>query len=191
MTTPYVKPEPGAGRWDYLDHPVEQLRYAVMASIIRSHAGQGRVVELGSGRSRLLDWLSADQVTGYEGVDTDAGMLAGLQHDRIAIGRRQEPVETYVPSPGPIAALVASETLYYVESPATHLLRIWRVAGTVEVALVSTVLPQPGKPNWQRSYDRVRQALAETGWPVLDTYRLERVTDGLAWEIVGLLPGPA
>jgi hypothetical protein len=183
--------EPTADRWGYLERPAEQYRYAVMASLLHSHAGPGRVAELGAGRGHLLAWLDPRQVTAYEAIDIDAGLLAGLRHVSIAIARQHLSVEAYAPERGQLAGLVAAEVLYYVEEPGHHLLRIWRAAGAIDVALVSSVLPRPDKPNWRRGYDRVRGALAHTGWPILDTVRIESAADGLAWEVVALRPGVA
>lgn len=182
---------PASDRWQFLERPAERLRYAAIASLIRSLAGHGRVVEIGGGKGYLLGWLDPVQTSGYVAVDTDARLLSGLRHALIPISRHAVPMEVFAPAPGPIAALVASEVLYYVEEPGHHLVRLWRAAGHIELALVSSVLPRPDKPNWQRGHDRVTHALAGTGWPVLDRIRLESAEDRLAWEIVALRPGPA
>lgn len=116
---------------------------------------------------------------------------SNLRHDTIPVTRHASRFEDFTLSAAPIAALVASEVLYYVEEPGRHLTRIWRSSGHVELALVSSVLPRPDKPNWRRGYDRVVAALADTGWPVLDRVRIESAEANLAWEIVALRPGSA
>ncbi len=186
-----IVPSPATDRWQFLDRPAERLRYAAIASLIRSLAGRGPVVEIGGGTGHLLGWLEPDQTTGYVAVDLEADLLAGLRHHTIPIARHTSRMEGFMPEAAPIAALVASEVLYYVEEPAGHLTRIWRQAGHIELALVSSVLPRAGKPNWQRGYDRVSIAIAETHWPVLDRIRIESAESKLAWEIVALRPGTA
>lgn len=181
----------GSDRWRFLERPSERLRYGIIASLIRSHAPKGPVVELGAGRGALLDLLDPEQTDAYIAVDTDAGLLAQIAHDRIAVERVETAVESFAPSPAPIAALVASEVLCYVEAPLAHLLRIWRAARRVDLVLVSSVLPRADKPNWQRGYDRVRQAIEATGWPQLDTIRIGSAADALGWEVVALTPGLA
>lgn len=178
-------------RWAYLGRPSERLRYAAIGSLIRSHGLRGRIVEIGAGRGELLGWLDPAHVETYVAVDIDAHLLGELGHDRIAIERVNRALEIYTPERQPIAALVLSEVLYYTEVSSHHLMRIWRSACRIDLALVSTVLPRPDKPNWQRSYDRVRQALADTAWPVLDTIRIDSAAEQLAWEVTVLAPGPA
>ena len=182
---------PATGRWQFLDRPAERLRYASIASLIRSSAGHGPVVEIGSGKGHLLGWLDPVETSEYVAVDMEAELLSGLRHDAIPITRHAARMEDFAPAGLPIAALVASEVLYYVEEPGRHLTRIWRSAGHIELAIVSSVLPRPDKPNWQRGYDRVTRALAETRWPVLDRIHIESAEANLAWEIVALRPGPA
>ncbi len=186
-----VTAAPATGRWEFLDCPVERLRYAAIASLIRSSAGRGPVVEIGSGKGHLLGWLEPVETSEYVAVDMDAEFLSDLRHDTIPVTRHAARMEDFTPAGTPIAALVASEVLYYVEEPGRHLTRIWRAAGHIELALVSSVLPRPDKPNWRRSYDRVVAALADTDWPVLDRIRIESTEANLAWEIVALRPGTA
>lgn len=182
---------PAIDRWHFLDRPAERLRYAVIASLIRSSAGHGRVIEIGGGSGHLLGWLTSDQATEYIAVDVDAGLLAELRSDTVHIRRNVARMEDFTPDAGPIAALVASEVLYYVEEPGSHLLRIWRSAGHIELAVVSSVLPRPDKPNWLRGYDRVARAIEQSQWPVLDRIRIESAETRLTWEIVALCPGSA
>lgn len=185
------RPDAPSNRWGFLERPSERLRYGIIASLIHSQAPKGRVVELGAGRGALLDLLDPEQSDAYVAVDTDAGLLDRIAHDRIAIERVETTVEAFTPSSQPIAALVASEVLCYVEEPLTHLLRLWRASGHIDLVLVSSVLPRADKPNWQRGYDRVRQAIEATGWPLLDTIRIGSAADALGWEVVALTPGPA
>ncbi|MEZ5926528.1 MAG: methyltransferase domain-containing protein [Hyphomicrobiaceae bacterium] len=189
MARPPVIVSSSVERWTYLTRPSEQLRYAVIASLLKSLAPPGRVVELGSGHGHLLAWLDPAQVSAYEAVDIDAGLLSGLRHDRIEVTRKAQAVERYQPPAGPLAALVASEVLYYVEDPGRHLDRLWRATGAIDLVLISSVLPRPDKPNWRTGYERVRRAVAGTGWPVLDRVRIDSESDRLAWEIVALTPG--
>lgn len=185
------RPYAPSNRWGFLERPSERLRYGIIASLIRSQAPRGRVVELGAGRGELLGLLDPEQSDAYVAVDTDAGLLDRIAHDRIAIERVEKTVEAFTPTSQPIAALVASEVLCYVEEPLTHLLRLWRVSGQIDLVLVSSVLPRADKPNWQRGYDRVRQAIEATGWPLLDTIRIGSAADALGWEVVALTPGTA
>lgn len=191
MSTPDATARPASDRWRFLERPAERLRYAVIGSLIRSLAGKGQVTEIGSGGGHLLRWLDAAQTTAYTAVDIDADLLSGLHHDRISITRHPIPMEEFVPPANPIAALVVSEVLYYVEDPGSHLMRIWQNAGEVELALISSILPKPDKPNWQRGYDRVTAAITTTGWRIIDRIRIESATERLAWEIVALRPGRA
>lgn len=163
----------------------------MIASLIKSHADRGLIVEIGADRGYLLTWLDPRRTTGYVAVDVDAAVLAKIGHEDIAVTHLASRMEDYAPEAGPIAALVASEVLFYVEAPGSHLLRIWRAAGHIGLALVSTVRPIPAKPNWQRGYDRVQRAVTETGWPVLDRVTVGSTAERLAWEIVALKPGPA
>jgi hypothetical protein len=180
-----------SNRWGFLERPSERLRYGIIASLIRSQAPKGSVVELGAGRGELLGFLDPEQSDAYFAVDTDAALLSHITHDRIRIERVESTLESYTPSAQPIAALVASEVLCYVEEPLAHLQRIWHAAGRIDLVLVSSVLPKAGKPNWQRGYDRVRQAIEATGWPELDTIRIGSAADALGWEVVALMPGAA
>ena len=191
MTTAVAAPAPATGRWQFLDRPAERLRYATIASLITSFAGRGPVVEIGSGDGHLLGWLDPAATPEYIAVDLDTELLSGLRHVAIPIVRRTSRMEDFTPEAAPIAALVASEVLCYVEEPGRHLNRIWNAARHIELAVVSSVLPHAGKPNWQRGYDRVIAALAETQWPILDRIRIESAATKLAWEIVALRPGPA
>jgi hypothetical protein len=184
-------PDNLASRWGFLERPSERLRYGIIASLIRSQAQRGRVVELGAGRGELLGLLDPEQTDAYVAVDKDADLLARIDHDRIPVERVAAAVEAFAPSNQPIAALVASEVLCYVEAPLTHLLRLWRTASRIDLVLVSSVLPRADKPNWQRGYDRVRQAIEATGWRQLDTIRIGSAADALGWEVVALTPGTA
>lgn len=178
-------------RWGFLERPAERLRYAVIASLIKSHADRGLIVEIGADRGHLLGWLDPHQTTAFVAVDPDAALLETIKHEVIPVTRVAARMEDYVPEAGPVAALVASEVLFYVDAPAEHLVRIWRAAGPIGLVLVSTVRPIPGKPNWQRGYERVQRALAETGWPVLDRVIIDSATERLSWEVVALKPGSA
>lgn len=191
MDTIDTQSRPSTERWRFLERPAERLRYAAMASLIKSFAGRGQIVEIGSGDGHLLGWLDPGMTSAYVAVDIETAALARLAHDRIAIVRQAARLEDFTPDANPIAALVASEVLYYVEEPGRQLLRIWRAAGHVEIALVSSVLPRPDKPSWQRGYDRVARAIGQTQWPVLDRIRIESAEAKLAWEIVALRPGAA
>jgi hypothetical protein len=162
-----------------------------MASMIRSYGGQGRVVELGGVGGYLLGWLDPGQISAYDAVDIDADLHAGLRHDRIPVTFSHQPIETYTPATTPTADMAASEVLYFVEAPGAQLLRIWRTVARIDIALISCVLPRFDKPNWQRGYDRVEQAIEATGWPVIDRIRVESTDAGLAWEVTMLRPGSA
>jgi hypothetical protein len=187
-----AKPSASAkDRWAFLDRPAERLRYAVIASLITSHAERGPIVEIGADRGYLLGLLDPERTTGYVAVDLDASALAGVRHDVIAVTREPTRMEDYVPDAGPIAVLVASEVLSYVDAPGPHLLRIWRAAGHIGLALFSSVRPVPEKPNWQRGYDRVQQAIGATGWPELDRVTVASASARLSWEVVALRPGRA
>ncbi|MEZ5774248.1 MAG: class I SAM-dependent methyltransferase [Hyphomicrobiaceae bacterium] len=170
------------GRWDFLEKPHEQLRHAVMASLIGQHA-RGEVIDLGAGRCPLLAWLRPGEVTRYIGVDLSATALAAMPASPIPSETITTSIEAFPMPDRPVGALVCAEALYFLDDPVGVLKAKVEAAQEVAAVVVSLVVPRPDKPNWKRNADRIWQGLEATGWPLVDKVRVGSEAAGIAWDV--------
>ena len=170
------------GRFDFLDRPHEQLRHAVIACLISSHAS-GEVIDLGCGRGQQLRWLRAEDVTRYVGVDVSPTALAGVPEGPIPTETVVSSIEDYHAPARPVGAIVCAEALYFLEDPVGQLLRIAREAASAKAIIVSLVVPSDRKPNWRRDVDFVWNAFEQSGLPLIDKVRVGSSSAQIAWDV--------
>jgi trans-aconitate methyltransferase len=178
--------------WAFLDTPSEQLRHAVVAvavgAVQASLPEPGIVADLGCGRGHLLSWLSERLTAGYLGIDSDARMLAGITHARIPVETVAVPLEEFDPAGRSASVLVCSEVLYYLDAVDRLLLRLVSRFTGVQAVIVTSVVPRPDRPNWQRSIDRMNHSLKALGWSERERIRISSLAADQAWDIVVLDP---
>jgi trans-aconitate methyltransferase len=170
------------GRFEFLDRPHEQLRHAVIACLISSHA-PGEVIDLGCGRGQQLRWLRGEDVTRYVGVDVSATALAGVPHSPIPTETVVSSIEDYHPPAREVGAIICAEALYFLEDPVGPLLRIARETTSAKAIIVSLVVPSDRKPNWRKDVEFVWNAFEQSGLPLIDKIRVGSNAAQIAWDV--------
>ena len=170
------------GRFDFLDRPHEQLRHAVIACLISTHA-QGEVIDLGCGRGQQLRWLRGEDVTRYVGVDVSPTALAGVPQSPIPTETVVSAIENYHAPAREVGAIICAEALYFLDDPVGHLRRIAGEATSAKALIVSLVVPSERKPNWRKDVDFVWNAFDQSGLPPIDKIRVGSSAAQIAWDV--------
>lgn len=171
-----------SGALDFMDAPDEQIRHAVMASLIESY-GPGEVCDLGCGPGYLLRWLRPGFATRYVGVDVSATAVARFPGSDVPADPVVAAIEDFTPAPRPIGALVASEVLYMLADPGRELARIAGVVPAFGVLIVSLIRGRPGKENWAKGSRLVRASLDAAGWTEVERVTLDTTRSGKGWDV--------
>lgn len=171
-----------SGALDFMDAPDEQIRHAVMASLIESY-GPGEVCDLGCGPGYLLRWLAPRFATRYVGVDVSATAVARFPVSDVPALPVVASIEAFQPEARPIGALVASEVLYMLADPGRELARIATTVPAFGVLIVSLIRGRPGKENWAKGSHIVRASLATAGWSEIERVAVDTTKSGKGWDI--------
>jgi trans-aconitate methyltransferase len=172
-----------AGRLGFMDAPAEQLRHAVMGSLIASYA-PGEVIDLGSGPGYLLRFLSPETTTRYIAVDASATALAAIPKSSIPVESFAGAIEAYRAPRRDLGAIVSAEAIYFLADPGAELKRLAEEARSCRAVIITLVVGSDKKPNWQRSRGKALASLARTGWTIIDTVRVASQATGKAWDVV-------
>ncbi len=176
------------GRWNFLDNPDEQVRLACVAGFIAAHA-PGEVIDLGSGKGRLLNYARPGSISRYVAVDVARSALDEVPPAPFPIETHCLSIEEFTPEKRAVGTLVASEVLYFLDNPAEHVARIADACETLEAVVVSLLAPNPEKPNWCRAAERVWSGFNELGWARHQSVRVENDSKGTGWDVVLFLRG--
>ncbi len=176
------------GRLGFMDAPAEQLRHAVMGSLIASYA-PGEVIDLGAGPGYLLRFLSPATTTRYIAVDASATALAGLPESAIPVETFAGTIEEFRAPPRDLGAIVSAEAVYFLTDAGAELARLVAQARSCRAVIITLVVGSDKKPNWQRSSDKALASLARTGWPLIERVRVASEATGKAWDVVLYQPG--
>jgi trans-aconitate methyltransferase len=171
-----------SGALDFMDAPDEQIRHAVMASLIESY-GAGEVCDLGCGPGYLLAWLNPRFTTRYVGVDVSATAVARFPASPIPAEPVVASIEAFTPPQRPLGALVASEVLYMLRNPGRDLARIAGSVPAFGVLIVSLIRGRPGKENWAKGSALVRASLTEARWTEIERVTIETSRSGKGWDV--------
>lgn len=182
---PDLDASPGrvARSWEFLERPAEQLRHAVVASLI-ARERPGLVVDLGCGHGHLLRWLQPEIATGYLGVDQDAVLLKGLSHRALPVETIASTLEAFDPAGRVAGTLVCADVLYYIDDPDQVLARIVSGFTRLERIIATAIIPRPERANWVRSVGRMWEALGRLGWPELERVRVTSAAAQDGWDVV-------
>ncbi|MDH3741152.1 MAG: class I SAM-dependent methyltransferase [Hyphomicrobiales bacterium] len=174
--------EYASGRWDFLSSADEQTRQACIAAFIASYT-PGEVIDLGCGPGDLLSWLKPGSVTHYTGVDVSEVALAKVADQSFPVDRVAMSLTDYTPPARDIGTIVASEVLYFVDEPASHVKRIVDACASVGAVVISLVAPNERKPNWERASNRVWAQFDNLGWDCHQSVRVENYARGTGWDL--------
>ena len=104
-----------AGKWEYLRHPAELGRYALLEGYIKK-LGLKRILDIGCGEGILLEYLWPYAYDLYVGVDVSA---TALQSTALKSGKQtrfiQADAATFQPAQS-FDAVVFNESLYYLHA---------------------------------------------------------------------------
>ncbi|HET7535253.1 MAG TPA: class I SAM-dependent methyltransferase, partial [Candidatus Didemnitutus sp.] len=114
------------GKWKQLKDPIEHARLIACANLLRRHAPNGDVLEIGCGEAILLRQLTADDYRSWLGVDISdvavaaAQSFAGERVRFVAGDMRTLALHEHYD------AIIFTESIYYVSEPAALLKRYAR-----------------------------------------------------------------
>lgn len=158
----------GSGHWDFLKSDAERARLRVIARMVAAHA-PGHLVDLGSGSGLLIPYLSPSLTPTCTCVDVAGEALArisrpgGPEVDKLAVDLNE-----YRPNPRPIAAIVCSEILYYLEDPAGVLNRWAAAAVGLRAVVVSIAEPGHRFAAWGTRVEEAWRQLDSLNWSIVD-----------------------
>lgn len=176
-----------AGQFDFLAAPDEQLRHAVIATLVESH-GPGDVIDLGAGPGFQRRWLHPRFCTRYVAVDVSRTALDKLPAGEVPAETVCTSIESFTPPARPIGSIVCAEVLYALEHPGRELARIAAAAPSVGAVIVTLLAARPDKPNWAKGSAIVWAELESLGWPVVERVSVRASTRGIGWDIAVLKP---
>ncbi len=170
------------GRWDFLSSADEQTRLACIAAFIASYT-PGEVLDLGCGPGDLLTWIKPGCVSRYTAVDISEVALAKIPDQAFPVDRIALSLSDFQPPARDIAAVVASEVLYFVDDAADHVKRIVEGCASVGSVVISLVAPNQRKPNWQRASNRVWSQFDDIGWTCHQSVHVENHQRDAGWDL--------
>lgn len=172
------------GGFDFLRAPHEQIRHAVVASLIEAH-GPGEICDLGCGEGHLLRWLDPRFATRYIAVDISEAALGRIDRSAAAVPVETlcTPIESLSLQHRPISAIVGAEVLYSIEQPGSVIARLAAGLPALQVLITSIVASTESRPKWRQGAERVYRSLADAGWVEIERVELAVRSAGLGWTI--------
>ena len=172
------------GRWNYLAHPQEIARYAVIASYVARHCPSFRLLDLGCGEGVLASYFSNDQMLHYTGLDLSEVALRKIElpeDKRTLICADVESFE--FPDEAKFEAIVLNEVLYYPRRPMAVLERLTQHLSPGGVIVVSMWhSPDPNSMHAQ-TVNGIWRTIDSGPWKGLDETAVTNLPTRRTWRI--------
>jgi 2-polyprenyl-3-methyl-5-hydroxy-6-metoxy-1,4-benzoquinol methylase len=168
------------GRWDFLHAMREVPRYGIVSAYLTQILKPGSLLDIGCGDGVLMDYVPADKITRYVGVD-----LAQEALDRFrGLPKGGELVCTDLQSyqtAEKFDAILFNEVLFFADDPAKELARYKPFLTKDGAMVISLYVKATGGA--ARQLAKVEEALKTPDWQLIDSCSLVSNAKGTKWHL--------